>query len=72
MCTAERRYGEAERENRDSARKSLIAAANISDGEMFSAENVTVKRPGTGRSPMKYWATLGMRAEKQYQVDELI
>jgi len=58
--------------NRNSARKSLVASRNIACGETFTVENLDVKRPGTGRSPMTYWSILGTRASKQYQLDELI
>jgi N-acetylneuraminate synthase len=53
-------------------RKSLVAARAIRAGEPFSAENLTVKRPGTGRSPMDYWALLGQTADRDYQSDEVI
>ena len=61
-----------EGENRQSARKSIVAAREIAKGETFSAENLVVKRPGTGRSPMMYWSMLGMKAMNQYRTDELI
>ncbi|MGH1371927.1 MAG: N-acetylneuraminate synthase [Cellvibrionaceae bacterium] len=54
------------------ARKSLVAATPISAGEVFCVENVTVKRPSTGRSPMEYWSTLGSIAQRDYQPDEVI
>lgn len=53
-------------------RKSLAAAQNIRRGTIFSAENLSAKRPGTGISPMYYWDWLGKVAEKDYQKDELI
>ena len=34
--------------NREIARKSLVAAQEIAEGERFSQENMTTKRPGTG------------------------
>lgn len=54
------------------ARKSLIAAKAIMAGEPFSTENVAVKRPGTGRSPMRYWASLGEISTRDYAPDEPI
>jgi N,N'-diacetyllegionaminate synthase len=54
------------------ARKSIVAKKEIKKGEMFTEENITVKRPGTGISPMKFDDYLGRTAEKNYKEDELI
>jgi len=53
-------------------RKSIVAARNISKGELFTEENLTVKRPGTGISPMRWDEILGQVAQKDYEEDELI
>lgn len=63
---------EAERENREASRKSLVAAKDIAEGETFTVANIVAKRPGTGRSPMSYWSVLGTQAKKQYKADDLI
>ena len=63
---------EAELENLPMARKSLVAARNIQQGERFSPDNITIKRPGTGRSPMEYWSIMGQRSKKEYDFDELL
>lgn len=62
----------SEVENRGVARRSLVAARSICKDEMFTADNVTVKRPGTGLSPMLYWDVLGKPAQHEYNVDEMI
>ena len=54
------------------ARKSLIARRAISKGEVFTEGNVTVKRPATGLSPMRYWEMLGRSAERNYDEDEIL
>lgn len=54
------------------ARKSLVAARPIAAGEAFTAENLTAKRPGDGRSPMDYWQLLGTPATRAYAQDEAI
>lgn len=54
------------------ARKSLVALKVIKEGELFTAENLGCKRPGTGISPMRYWDFLGKKADKVYLVDEKI
>ena len=62
----------SELKNRPIARKSLIAAKDIKQGEKFSEENVIVKRPGTGVSPMEYWDMLGKIAQSDIEQDGLI
>jgi 2,4-diacetamido-2,4,6-trideoxy-beta-L-gulose transferase len=64
--------GATELRNAPIARKSLVAATAIRAGSAFTAENLAVKRPGTGRSPMDYWALLGTQANRDYATDELI
>jgi N,N'-diacetyllegionaminate synthase len=54
------------------ARKSIVAARPIKQGEVFSAGNLTVKRPGNGISPMQWEEMIGQVAQKNYQSDELI
>lgn len=54
------------------ARKSLVASRTIKIGEVFSSDNMTVKRPGNGISPMSYWEFLGKKAERDYEEDEVI
>lgn len=61
-----------ELENRQVVRKSLVAKCAISAGEPFTDENLTLKRPGTGKSPMDYWAILGKTSRRDYGADELI
>lgn len=62
----------AELKNRPIARKSLVAARDISPGETFTAENLAIKRPGSGISPIHYWDWLGKVATRAYVADELI
>ncbi len=54
------------------ARKSLIARKPIRRGEAFTADSLTVKRPGNGVSPMLYWDYVGRTANRDYQPDDLI
>ena len=53
-------------------RKSIVAKKNIQKGENFSKNNITVKRPGNGISPMQWDEVLGMTAEKDYLLDDKI
>lgn len=61
-----------ELKNMDIARKSLVAAHPIAKGEVFTEENLAVKRPGGGRSPMEYWDVLGTIAQRDYGQDEML
>ena len=54
------------------ARKSLVASRPIREGEEFSANNLTAKRPGTGVSPMMWDIFMGRIAQRDYEKDELI
>lgn len=58
--------------NRDVVRKSIVAARDIKKGEIFTKENITVKRPGTGISPMKWYSVLGKKAHLDFTRDSLI
>lgn len=63
---------ESERKNIAIARKSIVAACDIKAGEVFAEENLTVKRPGSGISPMRWEEVLGMKAKRDFAEDELI
>ena len=54
------------------ARKSIVASRFIKKGEVFSAENLTTKRPGNGLSPMKWDEVIGTTAQRDYTEDEQI
>lgn len=63
---------QSEQKNRAVARKSIVAKCRIKKGERFSEENLTVKRPGTGISPMRWPELMGQTADRDYAEDELI
>ena len=67
-----KRPSPSEIHNRPIARKSLVAARPIAAGELFSAENLAVKRPGTGVSPMRLDELTGKAARRAFDTDELI
>ena len=62
----------SERKNIAIARKSIVAARDIAPGEAFTEENLTVKRPGQGVSPMRWYEVLGKRAKRAFAEDEMI
>ena len=63
---------QSEMKNIPIARKSLVAVDNIRAGELFTINNLTIKRPGTGVSPLYFWDYIGAKADRDYLVDELI
>jgi N,N'-diacetyllegionaminate synthase len=67
-----KRLTPSEAKNRAVARKSLVAGRSIKMDEVFSAQNITTKRPGTGVSPMRWDEVIGQFAQKNYKKDDLI
>ena len=57
-----KKCSEAERPNIIVARKSIVAKRDIKQGEVFTEENITTKRPGNGVSPMKWYEVLGTKS----------
>ena len=62
----------SEKPNMDIARKSIIAKCNIKKGELFSEDNLSIKRPGNGISPMRWDEIIGIQSSKNYKEDEII
>jgi N,N'-diacetyllegionaminate synthase len=58
--------------NREIARKSIVTRQPIKTGQVFTEDNITTKRPGTGVSPMEWDRILGTKAQRDYFIDELI
>ena len=67
-----KRLTPSEARNKPVVRKSLVASKAIKVGEVFSTENITTKRPGTGISPMNWDAVMGRKSARDFAVDELI
>lgn len=67
-----KRLASSEARNKPVARKSLVASQAIRAGEVFSAQNITTKRPGTGISPMRWDEVMGRKAPRDFALDELI
>ncbi|PHS33937.1 MAG: N-acetylneuraminate synthase [Sulfurovum sp.] len=62
----------SERPNMAIARKSIVAAKSIKKGDILTEENLSIKRPGNGISPMRWDKILGTVAQKDYDEDALI
>lgn len=72
MGNGEKVPSESEKSNIAVARKSIIAAKDIKQGEIFSEDNITTKRPGNGISPMRWNEVIGTKAVRDFKEDELI
>lgn len=63
---------ESEKRNILVVRKSIVASRKILKGDVFSEENITVKRPGTGISPTRWEEVIGKLAIKDFKLDDFI
>ncbi|MFC4386551.1 N-acetylneuraminate synthase [Gracilibacillus marinus] len=62
----------SEKSNKEIVRKSIVANKKITKGEVLTEDNLTIKRPGDGISPMNWDQIIGTIATKDYEEDELI
>lgn len=72
LGTGIKQVSESERGNISVARKSIVASTYIKKGETLTDSNLSVKRPGTGISPMLWETIVGTKATKDYQPDQQI
>lgn len=63
---------DSERPNIAVARRSIVASRDIAKDELLTEENLTVKRPGNGISPMLWDSVIGTRAVRDFAKDSLI
>lgn len=54
------------------ARKSIVAASFIREGETITEGHLAIKRPGNGLPPSSFWKLIGQKASRSYEIDELI
>lgn len=62
----------SELKNKPIARKSIVAIKKIGKGDLFTEENIGIKRPGNGISPMRWHEVIGEKASKDFEIDDLI
>ena len=72
LGSGEKTASPSERKNIAVARKSIVAKRAIKAGERLTEENLTVKRPGSGISPMRWRDVLGTAAIRDFEEDEMI
>jgi N,N'-diacetyllegionaminate synthase len=70
--TGDKLTSNSEQKNKEIARKSIVAGKKIKIGEVLTEENMAVKRPGNGISPMLWDSVIGQKAPKDFEEDELI
>lgn len=67
-----KRVSASEQKNKSIARKSIVASRRILKGETFTEDNITVKRPGNGLSPMLWEKVLGRKAIQIFEEEDFI
>ncbi|MDE7151676.1 MAG: N-acetylneuraminate synthase family protein, partial [Candidatus Amulumruptor sp.] len=72
LGTGDKVVAPSEAPNIEVARKSIVAARPIAKGEILTPDNITVKRPGNGISPMQWDEVIGTRATRDFDFDSLI
>ncbi len=72
LGSKEKAPSESERKNIVVARKSIVALKDIKEGDILTEDNLTVKRPGTGLSPMRWIEIIGTKAKRDFKEDEII
>ena len=72
LGTTNKKVSQSEAKNIQIARKSIVASKKILKGEQFSEDNLTVKRPGNGISPLEWDNVIGQYSSRNFQKDELI
>jgi N,N'-diacetyllegionaminate synthase len=72
MGNGEKCASVSETPNKAVARKSIVAKQYIKQGETFTENNLTVKRPGNGISPMRWNEVIGTCAIRNFSPDEPI
>ncbi len=63
---------DSEKENIAIARKSIVAKKAVKKGDVFTRDNLSVKRPANGISPMKFYDVLGKTSKRDFEEDECI
>ncbi|MBS1492828.1 MAG: N-acetylneuraminate synthase [Bacteroidetes bacterium] len=72
MGDGDKQIAASEEKNIVIARKSILAAHDIEEGEVFTDENLIVKRPGSGINPMRWNEVVGKKAKRKFSKDEFI
>jgi len=63
---------ESEIKNIQIVRKTIVASKFIQEGEVFSLENHTAKRPANGINPINIWNFIGKKVLRKYEKDDML
>lgn len=72
MGTREKTVSPSEYKNRIVARKSIHVKYDLPKGHVLTKEDLTIKRPGNGISPMEYYNTIGKRLLADMKGDKIL
>ena len=72
LGSSEKIISDSAKRNALVAKKSIVAKREINKWEIFSDDNLTVMRPGTGISAMRWDDVIGTSAKKDFKKDEMI
>lgn len=72
LGSPEKKVTDSEEKNKLLVRKSIVALKEIKEGDLFSEDNLTVKRPGNGISAIKWLDVIGKKSPRNFKVDEII
>lgn len=72
LGNGEKKPSKSELKNIHIVRKSIVAKRTINEGEVFTTDNVTIKRPGNGISPMEWDKIIGTNAKRLFREDDQI
>ncbi len=72
LGSSSKRPSESEMRNLSKVRKVILAKQAIIEGDLFTSENLCIKRGQGGVKPSEYWSLLGLNASRDYEVDDSI
>jgi N-acetylneuraminate synthase len=61
---------DSEIKNIEIARKSIVAARPLKTGDVLGPDDITCKRPGSGRPPIEYWSLIGSKVSRPYEEED--
>lgn len=68
----EENYLPCEEIPRKQARRSIVLSKKLKKGEILKEENIIIKRPGTGISPLEYYNIIGKKINKDLEEDSIL
>ncbi|MEY4875359.1 MAG: legionaminic acid synthase [Bacteroidota bacterium] len=72
LGSSEKLISDSAMQNALVAKKSIVAKSKIKKDEIFSEQNITVMRPGTGLSAMRWDSVIGKPAIKDFEKGDMI